>query len=149
MWCVGVLGRGPGTRGRVHNIAAFLLPPLHTVYISISTSTHTSHRLHLYSVYTLLQAALQQTHDSPIHGLVLMFTINYVCLQTKHAAGGAEHVHCKLQYFLYYLNRVIIIIFTTTYNYVDKNMIDGALVHLLVYGLSPFKYISRTWTKVS
>ena len=26
-WCVGVLGRGPGTRGRVHNIAAFLLPP--------------------------------------------------------------------------------------------------------------------------
>ena len=40
----------------------------------------------------------------------------YVCLQTKHAAGGAEHVHCKLQYFLYYLNRVIIIIiiFTTT-----------------------------------
>ena len=111
--CVGVFGRGPGTRGRVHNIAAFLLPPLHTVYISISTSTHTSHRLHLYSVYTLLQAALQQTHDSPIHGLVLMFTINYVCLQTKHAAGVARA--CALQ------TAIFSVLFKSCHNYYIYN----------------------------
>ena len=77
MWCVGVLGRGPGTRGRVHNIAAFLLPPLH-LYISISTSTHinTSHRLHLY--YTPSYRLHLNRHMILLHCLVLMFTINYM-----------------------------------------------------------------------
>ena len=56
-----------------------------------------------------------------------------------------EHVHCKLQYFLYYWNRVIIIIFTTTYNYVDKNMIDGAFISLWAFALQIyFKNVDKS-----
>ena len=57
-----------------------------------------------------------------------------------------EHVHCKLQYFLYYLNRVIIIIFTTTIQlYVDMNMIDGALVYGRAFALQIyFKNVDKS-----
>ena len=74
----GCVRAGTGTRGRVHNIAAFLLPPLHTLYISISTSTHTttSHRPHLY--YTPSYRLHLNRHMILLHCLVLMFTINYM-----------------------------------------------------------------------
>ena len=35
----GCVRAGTGTRGRVHNIAAFLLPPLHTLLSSYACST--------------------------------------------------------------------------------------------------------------
>ena len=137
VWCVGVLGRGPAPGAvfttlqhssslhYIHSTSPYPPPPTPPPAIAY---TYTLHRLHM------------NRHMILLHGLVLMFTINYACKSNKvpvvpNMCTANCNIFCifsghspfKSCYNYYIYN-----------NYVDMNIIDGAFV----YGLSPFK-ISR------